>query len=47
MTAFFTKAGQTCHRHAALADCGRRRRRKLYCGHCCSPLSEIIVEKAN
>jgi len=38
-------AQQTCRRHAALVDCDRRRRRRLYCGSCCSPLSEIIVEK--
>jgi len=38
-------AQQTCRRRAALVDCDRRRRRRLYCGSCCSPLSEIIVEK--
>lgn len=43
----FAKAGQTCRRRAVLADYDRRRRRRLCCGHCCSPLSEIIVEKAN
>jgi len=42
-----TKTEQTCRRHATLADCGHRRRHKLYCEHCCSPLSEIIVEKTN
>lgn len=41
----FAKAEQTCHRHAALVDYDHRRRRKLYCGYYCSPLSEIIVKK--